>query len=187
MLTPSHLIYGRRLPSLPDVRNDDEESGTGLLRRFRYLARLRIHFWNRWRKEYLTDLKEYHRGRKEIKNQVSIGDVVLVHEENVKGSKWKMEKVVEPIVGEDGVVRGAKLKVVTKGKPIVVNRAVQKLYPLEVSSVVKEVSEDESGQRNAISVGNVEKQTNPGRDIPRRAAALDSRWKTRAMLDHLRD
>ena len=87
MLTPSHLIYGRRLSSLPDVRNDDEESETGLLRRFRYLARLRIHFWNRWQKEYLTDLREHHRGRKEIQNQVSVGDVVLVHEDNVKRSK----------------------------------------------------------------------------------------------------
>lgn len=34
-----------RLLSLPEeVRNDDEESETGFLRRFRYLARLRIHF-----------------------------------------------------------------------------------------------------------------------------------------------
>ena len=46
MLTPSHLIYGRRLLSLPEMRNDEEESETGLLRRFRYLAKLRIHFWN---------------------------------------------------------------------------------------------------------------------------------------------
>ena len=47
MLTQSHLIYGRRLLSLPEMRNDQEESETGLLRRFRYLAKLRIHFWNR--------------------------------------------------------------------------------------------------------------------------------------------
>ena len=50
MLTPSHLIYGRRLLSLPEMRNDEEESETGLLKRFRYLAKLRIHFWNRWRR-----------------------------------------------------------------------------------------------------------------------------------------
>ena len=35
MLTPSHLIYGRRLLSLPeDVRDDEEESETGFSRRF---------------------------------------------------------------------------------------------------------------------------------------------------------
>ena len=88
-------------------------------------------------------------------------------------------------MGKDGVVRGAKLGVITKGKPVIVNRAVQKLYPLEVSSVAKELSgsENENGQRNANPVGNAEKQINPGRDIPRRAAALDSRWETLAMLD----
>lgn len=184
MLTPSHLIYGRRLLSLPEMRNDEEESETGLLRRFRYLAKLRIHFWNRWRREYLTDLREHHRGKKESQNKVSIGDVVLVHEDNAKRSNWKMGKVVEKIIGKDGVVRGAKVRLMTKGKPIIVNRAVQKLYPLEVSSTLKEVSENESGRRNANSVGNAGKQVIPRREIPRRAAALDSRWKTQAMLDH---
>ena len=62
---------------------------------------------------------------------------MLVHEDNVKGSKWKMGKVLELVVGKDGVVRGVKLKVITKGKPIIVNRAMQKLYLLEVSSVVR--------------------------------------------------
>ncbi|KAL9986389.1 hypothetical protein ACROYT_G000531 [Oculina patagonica] len=87
MLTPSHLIYGRRLSSLPEeVRNDEEESETGFLRRF---------------------------------------------------------------------------------------RAMQKLYPLEVGSVAKE-SESGSGQRNTNPVGDLEREANKGREIPRRAAALDS-------------
>ena len=65
---------------------------------------------------------------------MSICDVVLVQEDNTKRSNWKTGKMVEQIVGKDGVVRGAKLRLITKGKPIIVNRAVQKLYPLEVSS-----------------------------------------------------
>ena len=49
MLTPSHFIYGHWLLSLPEeVRNDEEESEMGFLGRFRYLALLSIHFWNRW-------------------------------------------------------------------------------------------------------------------------------------------
>ena len=142
MLTPSHLIYGRRLLNLPEMRNDLEESETSLLRRFRYLARMRTHFWNRWRKEYLTNLREHHRSKKESHVKVRIGDVVLVHEDNVKRSDWKMGKVLERIVGKDGVVRGAKLKLITKGKPVIVSRAAQKLYPLEVSCVIT----DERGE-----------------------------------------
>ena len=185
MLTPSHLIYGRRLLSLPDeVRNDEEESGTGFLRRFRFLARLRIHFWNWRRKEYLADSREHHGSKEKGLSKVSEGNVVLVHEDHVKRSNWKMGKVVEQIVGKDGVVRGAKLRMITKGKPIIVNRAVQKLYPLEVSSAVKEVRENENGQRNTNLVGNAGEQVIPRREIPRGAAALDSRWKTQAKLDH---
>ena len=65
---------------------------------------------------------------------MSIGDVVLIREDNAKRSNWKMGKMVEQIVDKDGVVRGAKLRLITKGKPIIVNRAVQKLYPLEERS-----------------------------------------------------
>ena len=114
-------------------------------RRFRYLARMRSNFWNRWRKENLTDLREHHRSKKERHVKVSIGNVVLVHEDKVKRSNWKMGKVLELIVGKDGVVRGTKLKLINKGKPVIVSRAVQKLYALEVSRVMKELSEDKSG------------------------------------------
>ena len=40
-----------------------------------------------------------------------------------------MGKILELIAGKDGEVRGAKLKLITTGKPTLVNRAVQKLYP----------------------------------------------------------
>ena len=178
MLTPSHLIYGRRLINLPEeVRDDEEENERGFLKRFRYLAKLRIHFWNRWRKEYLVDLREHHRGNKEGKHdKVSVGELVLVHEDNVKRSNWKLAKVEELIVGKDGQVRGARLKVITKGKPVFMNRAVQKLFPLEVSCVT-------GGTQGNVGTG---ENGNQGRvrNTPRRAAALDSCWRTRAMINH---
>ena len=134
MLTPSHLIFGFRLSSLPDViPSEEEESVPSANKRFHYLSKVRDHFWNRWRREYLTDLREYHRGKCESQvRTVSIGDVVTVFEENVKRGLWKIGKVEEVIWGRDGVVRGAKVKVMTKGKPVLLNRPVQKLYPLEV-------------------------------------------------------
>ena len=170
--------------SLPEeVRNDEEESEAGFLRRFRYLARLRIHFWNRWRKEYLADLREHHRSKGEGLSKVSEGEVVLVHEDNVKRSNWKMGKVVGLIIGKDSEVRGAKLKLITKGKVVFVNRALPKLYPLEVRSVTRECDNKTNGL-SANPVGNIGDQTHSNKEIPRRAAALHSRWKTRAMLDH---
>lgn len=50
--------------------------------------------------------------------------MVLVYEDNVKRSNWKMGKILELIVGKDGEVRGVKLKLIIKGKFIFVNRVV---------------------------------------------------------------
>lgn len=60
-----------------------------------------MHFWNRWRKEYLTDLREHHHIKGECNNKVSTGKVVLVHKDNVKRSNWTMRKEEEFIVGKD--------------------------------------------------------------------------------------
>ena len=39
------------------------------------------HFWTRWRNEYLTSLREYHRCHGGEGQDVNVGDVVLVHDE----------------------------------------------------------------------------------------------------------
>ena len=58
VLTPSHLMHGRRLQSLPDENVEElEEDETNCSKRFRHLTLRLIHFWHRWKKEYLTDLK----------------------------------------------------------------------------------------------------------------------------------
>ena len=129
MLTPSHLIFGFRLSSLPDViPSEEEECVPSANKRFHYLSKVRDHFWNRWRREYLTDLREYHKGKYEVQlRTVSVGDVVIVYEENVKwGGGLEDRESGRSNPGGDGVVRGAKVRVITKGKPVVINRPVQK-------------------------------------------------------------
>ena len=46
----------------------------------------------------------------------------------------KLAAVEELIVGKDKEVRGAKVRVVGKGKPLCLNRPIQKLFPLEVQA-----------------------------------------------------
>ena len=79
--------------SLPkQTEDDEEESETEYLRRFRYLAKLRIHFWNHWRKKCLIKLKEHHRNKGENNHKVHEGELVLVHKDNGKRSNWNMGK-----------------------------------------------------------------------------------------------
>ena len=186
MLTPSHLIFGLRLSFLPDViPSEEEECVPSANKRFYHLSKVRDHFWNRWRHEYLTDLREYHKGKYEGQlRTVNVEDVVIVYEENVKQGFWKIGKVEEVIQGRDGVVRGAKVGVITKGKLVVINRPVQKLYPLEEKAQTLKPSSGEEQEVNK-SGGQINKRRAvvDARGTPRRAAAMEAGWKCRLMLD----
>ena len=82
-----------------------------------------------------------------------------------------MGKVVGLIIGKDSRVRGAKLKLITKGKAVFVNRALQKLYLLEVQSVTRECDNKTNGL-SANPVGSEGDQSPSGREISHRAAAI---------------
>ena len=95
-LTPSHLMTGRRLLSIPDeiVVAEEETSEVSLLtRRRRYLLLLLSHFWRRWKREYVEELREHHRAKNGTSNGRSIkqGDIVSVMEvgESNRGT-WKI-------------------------------------------------------------------------------------------------
>jgi hypothetical protein len=112
----------------------EENDATKVKRRCRHLAKLRVHFWERWRKEYLTNSREHHRSKSEKRDSnVKKGDVVLVFDENLKRGFWKLGRIESLIVGRDEVVRGAKVRVMTTGNPVYLNRPVQKLYPVELN------------------------------------------------------
>ena len=83
----------------------------------------RLHFWRRWRKEYLTNLREFHKVRKgKESSDAKVGDVVLVFDENPKRGCWRVGRMKSLVLGMDKVVRGA--KVVSKGHTSFINRPV---------------------------------------------------------------
>lgn len=60
---------------------------------------------------------------------IKVGDVVLMHAENVPRSSWKLAIVKKVLRGSDGLVRAAEIKT-NSG---VTNRSIHLLYPLEVT------------------------------------------------------
>ena len=179
VLTPAHLLYGRRLLSLPEEpREEDDETETSYRRRYKYINETLQHFWKRWPREYLTNLRESHDcNAQAIGKAPKVGDMVTVYEEGVKRNGWEMAVVEGLIVGKDKEVRGANVRVITKGKAVHLSRPVQKLFPIEIRTETFEISDVPK-----------ERVTGPQRrDVPRRSAALDAVWKTRAMVNQPND
>ncbi|XP_002741926.1 uncharacterized protein LOC100373242 [Saccoglossus kowalevskii] len=137
-LTPSHLMIGRNVYSLPYDASNHLSDPIALTHhnvnlRFEHLAKLQRQFGKRWSAEYLTALRERHThtagGVKN--NTIKVGDIVLVHSDVEKRVNWHMAKVTRLLPGKDGLVRVVEIK--TKlGKT---NRPVNKLYLLETSQV----------------------------------------------------
>eukprot|EP00794_Sanderia_malayensis_P007346 gene7346-biopygen5937 len=185
VLTPSHLLYGHRFSSLSegiDPHSELDESDDKVCKRFLYLTKKLSHFWNRWRKEYLTDLREFHKMSNSETVPVEKGDLVLLQEDNVKRGQWKAAIVEEIIYGKDREPRGATVRKYEKGKPSILNRPLQRLYPLEISCNDSGIMNGEKQSATQDGESNVGKE-NESRRQSSRVAAKDARWKSKLMLD----
>ena len=167
-LTPSHLLNGRRISSLPYPIADDDPSdpdyggASDMRQRVTAQAHILECFWNRWRHEYLTSLREFHRASGTNKQSIKTGDVVLVYDEGPRSS-WKLAVIEDLIRGGDGFVRAAHIRTSTG----YTNRPVSKLYPLEVTA-------SPSSSRIASRNSPEQQSTVVTSTRPRRAAATDA-------------
>ena len=98
---------------------------------------------------------------------------MTVYGEGEKRGSWKVVILEELIVGRDKEVRGAKVKVAGKGKPVYLKRPIKKIYSLEVQA-----RPGGNGEERDTHVANSEGALH---DRARRAAAVISKMK--AMLD----
>ena len=76
-----------------------------------------------------------------------MGDVVVIHEDLKKRALWKLGRVVELLRGKDNVVRGAKVKTDSKYSGGIIERPLQKLFPLEMGR--GEVNDDKTNNEEA--------------------------------------
>ena len=193
-LTPSHLLSGRRLMNLPDhlcPEPEEFEADSSLLtRRHRYLNRILTRFWKRWRGEYLLELRDshrYHHGSTRI-DQLAVGNVVLIHDDTLPRGFWKVGVIEELLPGRDGLVRGATLRVVSKGRTSRMRRPLQRLYPLEVESSNSSKEQEAepmdtlpSNGQNSMrddghSIANQEPRQRPVRRAAERANEMRKLW-----------
>ena len=175
-VTPSHLLYGRRITSLPfhisvsddDLTDPDHGNETHIRRRVKLQVIVLQQFWKRWRHEYLTSLREFHRSSGDNKESIKKADVVLVHDDGPR-STWKLAVVKDLIRGGDNLVQAAEIRTSTGHT----NRAICKLYPLELSLSTNENEGKEEhicDQENAVGNDSTEQEPSVRRRTVRTSA-----------------
>ena len=74
--------------------------------------------------------------------EICVGNVVVVHDENIRRFQWKLGRVVGLITRKDDALRGAVVRKLTDKKEtcteIRSRRPIQKLYPVELSDEIKD-------------------------------------------------
>ena len=128
ILTPNSLMFNRPNQIPTQDYHDIEE--VDLRKTAKRLERCKDMMWRRWTDEYLRGLRERHNLKHQNKkSSLKLGDVVIIKGDERNRNKWKLGIVENLIPGRDGVIRVAKLRA---GKNTL-ERAVQHLYPLELS------------------------------------------------------
>jgi hypothetical protein len=188
-LTPSLLLHGRLLNTLPYESVDDEEltdptfataDRSSLEKRTMRLANIHENFWKRWSTEYLTALRERHNPNGKTENTIKVGDVVTVHSDDKRRVNWNLAIVLKLIYSNDGLVRSATIK--TKGGET--NRPISKQYPLEITC---DDVENVAHTADATADGANDEQPAKGARRPTRLAALKARVKINNWANLLKD
>lgn len=108
VLTPAHFLIGEKLNDIPEPCL--QELPQSRLSRWQLVQRLKAHFWSRWHKEYLQVLQNRYKWKTSVGNQLSVGRLVLLRDDNQPPFHWKMGRVVEVHPGTDGIVRAATVR-----------------------------------------------------------------------------
>ncbi|GFT32485.1 DUF5641 domain-containing protein [Nephila pilipes] len=108
---PSPLTPMRFLQVLPSSRIPDIDSVDFKLlnRRVEYKRRIRDNLRNRFRSEYLGQLRQ-HALKRDVFQKLSFGYVVLAEDINKRRIHWPLAKIIEIFPGRDNVVRLALVK-----------------------------------------------------------------------------
>ncbi|GFQ78926.1 DUF5641 domain-containing protein [Trichonephila clavata] len=137
----------------------DHVDRSSLVKRTKYLQKLREDLRQRFRNEYLALL--VHRGTRR-NDALEVGDVVLIGHDNVRRIDWPLGVVLEVYAGKDGVPRVARIRT-SHGERI---RPFQRLYPLEVSAKIEIGVLKASGKDSLFVEKTPESSTNYVSDSP---------------------
>ncbi|GFS91796.1 integrase catalytic domain-containing protein [Trichonephila clavipes] len=98
VLTPGHFIIGRPISAIPEPAILDISDNR--LSRWQYTTKCVQTIWKRWKNDYLNHLQQRNKWQFE-KNNVAVGCLVLLKENDLPPCKWAMARILEVISGTD--------------------------------------------------------------------------------------
>ncbi|XP_069360872.1 uncharacterized protein [Maniola hyperantus] len=132
-LSPAHFLVGRSLtaPVYEDMRN---QNGS-YLSRYQRVEQMRHHFWERWSKEYISELQTRCKWMSGV-DTLQPGMMVVIKDDNLPPLKWLLGRIINAIPGKDGISRVADIRT-SSG---VVRRSFAKICPLFCEEEIKKTT-----------------------------------------------
>lgn len=106
-ITPGHFLIGRPLNSMPEIDVSDIPSNR--LDRWQMLKKYQQQIRKSWYNDYLQCLQVRTKGFKE-QVPISLGELVILKDDNIEQGKWPLARIVELCPGKDGIIRVVKVK-----------------------------------------------------------------------------
>lgn len=132
VLTPGHFLIGEPLLAVPEP--DLSAIPINRLTRWRRVSQYSRYIWQKWSREYLSQLQERKKWAGERGPKLKVGTVVLIRDENLPPLRWRLGRVQTITSGGDGVIRVAEVRTVGG----TYSRAVRQLCPLPFEGNVED-------------------------------------------------
>lgn len=117
-LTPGHLLIGSAIlvPPAPSTLDLNENR----VARWQLVRHLSERFWRVWSNDYVNQLQQRSKWRKE-QPSVKVGTLVLLRNATLPPCKWELGRVTQCHPGSDGLVRVVSVRTATSEfkRPIV--------------------------------------------------------------------
>ncbi|GJQ80629.1 hypothetical protein Trydic_g9215 [Trypoxylus dichotomus] len=124
-LTPGHFLIGRPITFLPQPNLLGVKENT--LSRYQRLQQMTQHFWTRWSREYISELQQKTKWKSNL-GSINVGDLVVIKDDHLLSSRWKLGRITEVQPGKDNVVRVVTIRT-SSGQ---MKRSVTRVCPLPV-------------------------------------------------------
>ncbi|KXJ68059.1 hypothetical protein RP20_CCG006151 [Aedes albopictus] len=122
VLTPAHFLIGSTMKSLPEPNL--MTVSTNRLDHYQQTQQMFQRFWQRWSKQYLTQLQVTTTNLPI--SPIQIGGIVVLREDNLPPLCWPLARIISLHPGFDGIARVVTVKTATG----VYKRAVNRICPL---------------------------------------------------------